>query len=188
MRKEYWDLYDKEGKSLNKKVLRGNKLSDDEYHIVVNAWIKNSNNEFLITRRSINKSKPLMWECTGGSALAGESPLDAAIREVKEELGINLNKDNVSFIGKTNRYYQGCPDILYVYLFKCDISLDKIKIQEEEVDSVMWASKEEVLELYNNKKFEANMFFDEVINQEQVDIYNNKHEKLNYTKGRKELY
>ena len=43
---EYWDLYDKERNKLNKIVKRGDKLQDDEYHIVINAWIRNSKNEF----------------------------------------------------------------------------------------------------------------------------------------------
>lgn len=46
---EYWDLYDKNRNKLNKIVKRGDKLADDEYHIVVNVWLKNKNNEFLIS-------------------------------------------------------------------------------------------------------------------------------------------
>lgn len=66
---ELWELYDKDKNKINKIVKRGDKLNDDEFHIVVNVWIKNKNNEFLITQRSINKSFPLIWETTGGSAL-----------------------------------------------------------------------------------------------------------------------
>lgn len=160
---EYWDLYDKNRNKLNKMVKRGDKLTDDEYHLVVNAWIKNSNNEFLITQRSENKSHPLMWECTGGSALTNETSVEAAIREIKEELGIDINKECAKFIGSTLRYYQGCPDILDVWLFTCDVDINDVTIQEEEVNNVMWASVETIKELYDNKKFEANAYFDEVL-------------------------
>lgn len=34
-----------------------------------------------------------MWEATGGSILQGESSLDGAIREVREELGIDISKN-----------------------------------------------------------------------------------------------
>ena len=51
---ELWELYDKDKNKINKIVKRGDKLNDDEFHIVVNVWIKNKNNEFLITQRSIN--------------------------------------------------------------------------------------------------------------------------------------
>ena len=55
---EFWQLYNKNGEKINKIVKRGDKLSDDEFHIVVNAWIKNDKGEFLITERSKNKSIP----------------------------------------------------------------------------------------------------------------------------------
>ena len=160
---EQWDLYDKDFNKINKTAFRGDKLSDDEYHLVINAWIINDKNEFLITQRSPNKSHPCMWECTGGSALMGESDIEACVREIKEELGINIDKSTAQFIGQTNRYYVGCPDILRVYLFKDNTTIDKVIIQEEEVMNVMWADKNKLLELYNAGKFEANAYFKEVI-------------------------
>ncbi len=53
---EYWDLYDKDKNKLNKIVKRGDYLSDDEYHLVVNAWIMNDKNELLISQRSAKKN------------------------------------------------------------------------------------------------------------------------------------
>ena len=88
--KEMWDLYDKNRNPLNKKVLRGTVLSDDEYHLVVYAWIKNSEGKYLISQRAKRKAQPLMWECTGGSVKSGENTYQGAIREVSEELGINI--------------------------------------------------------------------------------------------------
>lgn len=160
---EKWDLYDKDFHKLNKTANRGDTLNDDEYHMVVNAWIINNKNEFLITQRSPNKSHPYMWECTGGSALIGESDIDACIREIKEELGIDIDISTAQFIGSINRYYAGCPDILRVYLFKDNTPIEKITIQEEEVMDVMWANKNKLLELYNSGKFEANAYFKEII-------------------------
>ncbi len=160
---EYWDLYDYKGKRKNKIAIRGAKLNNDDFHLVVNAWIVNDKGEFLITQRSKNKTHPLMWECTGGSALLGESSLEAAIREVKEELGIDVNANNATFIGKSRRFYESCPDMLYVWLFRVNEDIKNIKIQEEEVNDVMWASKEMVLELFQDNKFEANSFFNKVI-------------------------
>ena len=58
---EYWDLYNYNGLKKKKKAIRGSKLNNDEFHLVVNAWIVNDKGEFLITQRSANKSHPLMW-------------------------------------------------------------------------------------------------------------------------------
>ena len=124
---EYWDLYDYTGKKKNKIAIRGAKLNNDDFHLVVNAWIINDDGEFLITQRSANKSHPLMWECTGGSALIGESSLQAAIREVKEELGIDVSGDGAIFIGESRRFYDSCPDILHVWLFKSNEKIDNVK-------------------------------------------------------------
>ena len=159
--KELWDLYNYKEEKLDKKVYRGEKLQDDEFHIVVNTWIKNKEGKFLITQRSSNKTFPLMWECTGGSGLSGETPIEAAVRETKEEIGINVYEKDAHFIGKTLRYYEGCPDILYVYLFETNEI--KISIQDEEINDYMWASKEEILKLYKDNKFCANAFFLEAI-------------------------
>lgn len=161
---EIWDLYDKNKNKINKTIKRGEKLNDDEYHLVANAWIKNNDGEFLITQRSENKAHPLMWECTGGSVIQGEDSLDGAIREVKEELGISVDKSTAKFMGSALRYYEGCPDILDVWLFVCNENISNIKVQEEEVCNVMWASKKEILKLYTDKKFEANPYFVESLN------------------------
>lgn len=161
---EYWNLYDKDRNKINKTVKRGDKLNDDEYHLVVNAWIKNDKNEFLITQRSPDKPHPLMWECTGGSALQGEDSITAAIREVKEELGIEVDKNSAKYIGSTLRYYPNCPDILDVWLFTSNATLEDITIQEEEVNDFMWATKEKIMELYEIGKFDANAYFEDIIN------------------------
>lgn len=159
---EYWNLYNYDGKKQQKIAIRGSKLNNNDFHLVINAWIINDRGEFLITQRSADKSHPLMWECTGGSALINESSLDAAVREVKEELGINVDKESSIFIGRTRRYYENCPDILDVWLFKSNVSIDEITIQEEEVNDVMWASREKLLELFNSGKFEANALFNKI--------------------------
>lgn len=168
---ELWDLYDKNRKKLKKVVKRGDKLNDDEYHLVVNAWIKNSKNEFLITQRAATKSYAFMWECTGGSALLGENSIDAAIREIKEELGIDVDKSKGKLIGSTFRYYVDCPDVFDVWLFESDVSIEEVKIQEEEVCNVMWASVDKIMELYNDNKFEANAFFEEVLTNLKEEVY-----------------
>ena len=160
---ELWDLYDRNRNKLDKVAKRGDKLADSEYHLVVNAWIMNSKGEFLISQRVPTKPHPLMWECTGGSALKGEDSLKAAFREVKEELGIDVSKNERKFIGFSSRYYVGFPDILDVWLFKKDVPIEEVVKQDEEVNDVMWASKDKIKELYENGQFEATCFFEDII-------------------------
>ena len=77
-----------------------------------------------------------MWETTGGSALLGEDSLEAAVREIKEELGLVIDSSSAKLIGTTKRYYKGCPDILDVWIFESNVKLEDIKIQEEELSEV----------------------------------------------------
>lgn len=98
----------------------------------------------------------------------GEDSIDGAIREVKEELGIDIDKSTGVLLGSTLRYYPNCPNILDVWLFTSDVSIDEVKVQEEEVNDVMWASVDKIIELYENKKFEANAFFKDVLSIEKT--------------------
>ena len=80
---EIWDIYDENRNLTGKTIKRAeyiNKIKENEYHLVVHIWIKNDNNEWLISKRTPNKHFPLLWECTGGSALAGEESLTADLR------------------------------------------------------------------------------------------------------------
>lgn len=168
---EYWTLLDKNRKPINRIVKRGDTLKDTEYHLVINAWIRNKKGEYLISQRSPQKSHPLMWETTGGSALKDETSLDAAIREVQEELGIRVSKENAHLVGSTLRYYKGCPDILDVYIFQEEVDVNSIKFQEEELCGVQFATKEKIEKLLEEGKFEANAFFDRVLNGKKKVYY-----------------
>jgi len=165
---EKWDLYDKNRNKLNKIVNRGDRLNDDEYHLVVNGWIINDNKEFLITQRAPNKSFPYMWECTGGSAEAGEDSLTAVAREIKEELGLDIDKTTGKLFGTKLRHYDGCPDILDVWVFKDNSPISQITVQESEVMNVKWASIPELKKMHQDKQFESNAFFFEIL-----DFYEN---------------
>lgn len=162
--KEMWDLYDRNRKMLDRKAERGTKLSDDEYHLVTNAWIRNTEGKFLISQRVEWKAHPLMWECTGGSVLMDEDTYQGAIREVKEELGVDISNAPYAFVGSTTRYFKNCPDIVDVYIFELDVSIENVVIQKEEVNDVKWMTKEEIMEIYNQGNFETTKFILEVLN------------------------
>lgn len=161
---EYWDLYDKDKKMLDRKAIRGEKLNEGEFHLVVNAWVKSDDGEFLIGQRAEGRSYPLQWECTGGSAVMGETSLEAGIRELKEELGFQVFEHEGKYIGSKLRYYPNCDDILEVWLFYTKNKNQKLVFQKEEVNDARWATREEILKLREEGKFEANAFFDEVLN------------------------
>ena len=58
---------------------------------VVCAIIENENGEILATQRPSDKALGGKWEFPGGKLEDGESPQNALIREIEEELGIHIN-------------------------------------------------------------------------------------------------
>lgn len=140
---ERWDVYDADRRPTGKTHRRGDPLDSGEYHLVVYVWVMNSSGEFLLTKRTPNKGNPNMWENTGGSALAGDDSLSAALREVKEETGLTLLPENGECV-MTFRRNDAFHD---VWLFKQDFDLDNISFQENETCGAMTAGKEKVLDL-----------------------------------------
>lgn len=89
---ELWDLYNERRELLQQDHVRGQALPPGTYHLVVHIWIQNSNGQFLMSQRAADRAHDaLKWECTGGSVLKGENSYAGAIREVREELGIDLS-------------------------------------------------------------------------------------------------
>ena len=81
---EYWDIYDKNKNKTGKIIQRGQRLLDDEYHLIVHIWIKNSEGKFLIQQRSEKVKNPLVWSATGGSVVAGEDIWSNVPRPLRE--------------------------------------------------------------------------------------------------------
>lgn len=146
---ELWDAYDKNKVKTGRIVERGH--GQDVYHLVVSVWIRNSKGEYLISKRSPNKSDPLMWECTGGSVLMGEESRIAAVRVVREELGITLNPANGRLFTSVVRPQY--PDILDVWLFEQDVDITTVVLHEGETCDAVWASKEKILNMIDEGTF-----------------------------------
>lgn len=139
--------------------IRGEQLPIDGYHLVVHVWIRNSKGQYLISQRSANKpTYSLMWECVGGSVVKGEDSLQGAIREAKEEVGVDLMPENGQVLfTKTRKIIEGkiFNDIMDVWLFEYDGEVDLGNATTDEVTQVAWMNREQIKEL-----FDANMFVD----------------------------
>ena len=167
---EIWDLYNKSREVIGQHI-RGKALPEAGFHLVVHVWIKNSRGEYLMAQRSANKNTfPLKWECVGGSVLKGECSIDAAVREVKEEVGIELCGDEGELLfTKIRETVDGIRynDIVDVWLFCYDGDVFLSNAITDEVESVCWMKSEDIEELRNENKLvysikDLNYFFDEM--------------------------
>lgn len=146
---EYLDIYDENRIFTGKKVLRSKdmKLADNEFINIVIVFIENSEGKFLIQKTS--KEKGSVFATTGGLVKSGSSPDRTIVEEIKEELGIDVNIDELKLI-KT--YIRG-HSFQDTYYLKKDIDINDFILQESEVEYVLWLSKEEIKELIENKQF-----------------------------------
>lgn len=159
---EMVDKLDNKRQMLNRTTERSEKIGG-EYRQSVHTWIMNSKGEFLIQKRSPNKKFfPNMWSQTGGGVDEGETTLQAALRECKEELGITIDLSNIELILSFKRKF----DFVDVWLVKQDIDISNIVLQEEEVSEVKWSSIDEIRGLMKTDKLAKSIeiYFDMFIN------------------------
>ncbi len=158
---ELWDLYTENRTPTGKTHVRGEKVPAGYYHLVVHVWIQNVKGEYLISQRSASRPTcPLMWECVGGSVITGENSLEGAIREVKEEVGIDLDPSN----GNLVRSYLRTDDLLDVWRFSYDGDVSLENATTDEVAQVKWMTPAQVRELLESHKLVTTLayFFTEV--------------------------
>lgn len=100
-----------------------------------------NNGKVLLIRRDFNKSFGGRWEVPGGKVEQGESSLEAAIREVKEETGIKLNKVNEF------KQYTGSETGSEITAFYVQTSDTNIKLNKGEHIEYGWFKPEEIFKL-----------------------------------------
>lgn len=119
---------------------------------VVAAVIKNENKIFA-TARGYGEFKG-QWEFPGGKIEAGETPQEAIVREIKEELETTIQVgdliDTIEYDYPTFHLSMDC--------YWCDVVEGELKLLEAE--SARWLSKEE---LYDVKWLPADILLIEKI-------------------------
>ncbi len=141
---ELWDLYDKDRQPLGKTHVRGVPLQKGEYHLVVFVWVFNSQGQVLLTKRAPEKQTyPNLWEHTGGSALAGESSLQAIRRELFEETGIDASESELTLVDSYCRVGNFCD----IYFLRRDVALEDLRMQPGETCEAKWVTRSELEEM-----------------------------------------
>lgn len=136
---EFLKVLDDNKNELSKKVERGKNLNEGQHILLAIIIIENNNNKYLIQKTS--KQKGSCYAFTGGHILYNETSKEGITREAKEELGIKVNKPTYITDIKL-----GIP-FMDIYYLKKDVKKDELKLQKEEVESIEFLSKEEILNL-----------------------------------------
>ncbi len=153
---EKWDLYTKYREKTGKEHIRGEEIPEGLYHLVVHVWIRNSRGEYLLSRRAADRpTYPFFWETVGGSVLQGETSVEGAVREVKEEVGITLSPESGQLaFTKIRDTVNGekFRDILDVWVFYYDGEADLTAATTKEVAECKWLRSDQIYDLFQEQK------------------------------------
>lgn len=148
---EYIDIVRSDGEPTGYIALKSEAHKKGWYHNTIHLWLYTSKGEILLQQRSHKKNiYPLLWDVSvAGHIDAGESNVEAAIRETKEEIGLELKPNELTKIGvklhessynngaiKDNEFHQ-------VYIAELKETLNNLVPQKDEVEALKLVSLEE---------------------------------------------
>ena len=81
--------------------------------VAVNVVILGKDKKVLIAKRPVDKPMPNKWEFPGGKLELGESLEECAIREIQEELEVDINISK--YVGFENISYENQDFCLHLY-------------------------------------------------------------------------
>ena len=154
---EYFDVCDENGEPTGETVERSAAHRDGIRHRTAHVWItreRNGRTELLLQKRSRNKdSFPGLYDTSSaGHIPAGAEPLDSALRELWEELGLRARPEELVLIGTDSvcyeKHFHGRRfrdnEFIHVYLYTGTVDERTLRLQEDEVERVDWFDLEEV--------------------------------------------
>lgn len=124
------------------------------WHKEVDAWIVNERGEILIQKRATTKKqRPNKWITTGGHVKSGENVKEAMIREIKEEIGLDCEKENLYLILiAKHRSYQGDNNVFrYLYFYRTQKQIQDFTIQKDELSDLKYITLQELEDIVINK-------------------------------------
>jgi len=121
------------------------RASQPQKMIVVKVVIKSDQGNILLAKPNYKKT----WQLPGGGVENGESPEQAAVREVKEELSLDLSENDLNIKGTI---YKSDEEILFViYESGKLISEDtQFNLQADEITDFKFASIQDVAPLLSS--------------------------------------
>lgn len=117
---------------------------DGDWHRAVHIWIVGSDGRVVVQLRSHRKeNNPNLWDVSAaGHISSGEDMREAAVREVREELGLEIGVAELRHVAtlreqsviNAGTYIDN--EIHEIFVVRRDVDLRSLRLQEEEVDAV----------------------------------------------------
>lgn len=156
MTEEYFDILNSDGTYSGNIASRKECHEKGLWHRAVIIFVINKEGKILLQKRSANKKTwPNLWDLTaGGHVVTGELGYQAIIREAKEELNLDVKKEELTYVGSfisedvkpniINRHFNE------FFIIEKDVNINDITLQEEEVQDIRWFTKEEIFKKIDN--------------------------------------
>ena len=154
---EYLDILDENGNKTGEKDTRENIHKKGLLHSEVAAFIYTNSGKILLQKRTSNKKTYAgIWSVTGGHVLSGENNDEAIIREIKEELNLNIKIENKTLVAiyKSKKIKDDIINNKFFSIYNVEIreeDISKITIQTEELEDVKMFSIEEIENIITSK-------------------------------------
>lgn len=140
---ELIDILNDSGEISGKTCLKSEAHKKGHFHASVHIWILDKNKNVLIQKRAKSKNVfPNLWDVSvAGHISAGEKPEISAIREIEEEVGISISKNQLHYIGTSVKkviHNINLIDHELHHIYRCSINLniDTLEIQKDEVAEI----------------------------------------------------
>lgn len=149
---ELLDVYNINKERTGKQVIRvrGERLQKGEYIIAVHGWVVNSDGKILLTRRNLNKTHGGMWEPTSGLVVSGETSFQGIKRELREEIGLNIQDNDIIMAKELIEENSDVSFIKDIYIVNKDIDISEISFADGEVIDAKFVSIEEFNTMLTN--------------------------------------
>lgn len=141
---ELLDIVDKNGAFSGEIVERKKAQELGLLHWEVIIVVVNEKKQILLQKRSANKKHfPNKWALCSGLVISGESCDEAAVRELKEELGVEFQISDLHLLEEN-------LNLTRFYYVITNYDESQFVIQKEELSSVKWFDLDEILEKVNS--------------------------------------
>lgn len=150
---EMFDVLDENGNKIGIQKSKEECYRDGHWFRSVHIWIINNKKEILLQKRSPNKSTfANMWAVSvSGHVQAGESSMNTVIREIKEELGLTVNKEECKYLFtlKRENIFENCINRVFddVYILVLNLDVENTKLQKSELCEIKYFNYEKLKEM-----------------------------------------
>ncbi len=156
MEHELIDWYDKKG---NHKGIIDKAIAHKKglWHKSIHVWIINDNNEVLLQKRCSSKSfYPNYWDCSfSGHVGESESCITSAIREGKEEIGLEVKEKDLTYLFTIKEVLKWnnivSKEFVEVYIMRKNVKIQNLIYQKEEVECAKYFKLKEIFSKHRNK-------------------------------------